>query len=261
MSRRNTTKQDSGANNWIEPNLIHRGSSIFGVDIGVILLDTDIPRPIGDIGNARSFDYPILYETACGASTTKVVEDNATGLLDRFVEVGQRLIRRGVSIVSTSCGFVSIYQYEMAERIDSLVATSALLQIPMILQMLSPNAHVGVITANASTLREAHLMGAGITSEDCSRLSFKGLENTEYFYPVIVGNASGPLDTHLAEKEVVAAAKDALTNDPAIRAFVLECTNLPPYSAAIRAETQLPVWDVRTMLNWIEEATNKPTPA
>lgn len=230
------------------------GKSVYGVSVGVMLLDTQIPRPVGDIGNARTFNFPILYDTVSGASTGLVVEQNASGLLDRFVEVGQDLVRRGVRALSTSCGFLSIYQREMATSIDSIVATSALLQIPMVLRMLGPESHVAVLTANAATLGSVHLSAVGIASTDYPRLAFIGLEGTEHFYPTIVGGVDVPLDLTRAESEVVAVAKKALADDPAIKAFVLECTNLPPYADAIREATDVPVWDVTTMLNWIDAA-------
>lgn len=230
------------------------GRPVYGVEVGVMLLDTTIPRPKGDIGNARTFDFPILYETVPGASTMLVVEHSASGLIERFVEVGQDLVRRGARMLSTSCGFLSIYQREMVEKVDAFVATSALMQIPIVLKMIGTESHLGVITANSSTLGAAHLAGAGVTADDCSRLTFIGLEDTAHFYPIIVGGSKVSLNTGLAEREVVSAAENALTDNPAIRGFILECTNLPPYAEAIRRATGLPVWDVTTMINWMNSA-------
>jgi len=34
--------------------------------------------------------------------------------------------------------------------------------------------------------------------------------------------------------------------DPMVRAFLFECTELPPYSDAVRAATGMPVWDAIT---------------
>lgn len=78
-----------------------------------------------------------------------------------------------------------------------------------------------------------------------------GLEDTEHFYPVMVGG-HGPLNLDIAEQEVLTAVRDGLAEDPAIKAIVLECTNLPPYAEAIRATTGLPVWDVTTLLRWLQ---------
>jgi len=227
------------------------GRPVPAADVGIVLLDADVSRPVGDVGNAATFDYPVLYRTARGAFPKHVVEREAAGLLDRFVRAGRRLLDSDARAVTTSCGFLAIYQHDLTEALDGIVATSAMLQIPLVMRMLNPTSHVGLITANASALGPGHLDGSGVSLADRDRLTIVGLESTQHFYPVIVEGARGPLDTARAEDEVVTAARRALTLDPAIAAFVLECSNLPPYAAAIRAATGLPVWDITTMVDWI----------
>ncbi len=39
-----------------------------------------------------------------------------------------------------------------------------------------------------------------------------------------------------------------MRSDPSIGALVLECTNLPPYAAALRRALGLPVYDVLDLL-------------
>jgi hypothetical protein len=56
------------------------------------------------------------------------------------------------------------------------------------------------------------------------------------------------------EREVIGTALAALAKHPNIRAFLLECTDLPPFSAAIRRQTGLPVFDFITMVNYIHSA-------
>lgn len=227
-------------------------------DIGIILLDADISRPVGDIGNAATFGYPVSYQTAPGAFPKHVVEGEAAGLLDRFVKAGRRLLDGGARAVTTSCGFLAIHQRDLTGALDGIVATSAMLQIHLVMRMLDPASHVGLITANASALSPRHLDGAGVSPADRDRLTIVGLESTRHFYPVIVEGEPGPLDTARARDEVLTAARTALTIDPAIAAFVLECSNLPPYAAAIRATTGLPVWDITTMVDWIVQGIAGP---
>jgi hypothetical protein len=232
--------------------IVQPGRAVYGADVGVILLDTEAPRAVGDVGNARTFDFPVLYTTAIGAAATQVVERAAAGLLDTFVGAARALVQQGARAVSTSCGFVAIYQRELTADVDALVATSSLLQIPLALRLMAPDARLGVITANASALTAEHLDSAGIDAPTRRRLTLIGLENTEHFYPVMV-KGEGALDIERAQAEVIDAATTALGTDPAIKAFVLECANLPPYAAAIRTVTGRPVWDITTLLNWVEQ--------
>lgn len=230
---------------------IRRGRPTYGVDTGVVLLDADLPRPVGDVGNAATFQFPLHYEVTEGALVDHVVERAASGLLDNFVQSGCSLLRRGAMAIATSCGFLSIFQSELVESLQVPCATSSLLQIPLLLRMLPSGQSIGVVTANASTLSEQHFHGAGVAASDMERVVPIGLEHTKHFYPVIIGSDE-PLDVAVAEAEVVAACLEAPDGDRAIGAFVLECTNLPPYADAIRAATGRPVWDAVSLINWLQ---------
>jgi hypothetical protein len=223
---------------------------VSGVDIGVLMLDNVLPRPVGDLGNARSYGYPVAFETCPGADTALVVERGAAGLLGAISAAGARLVRLGVRAVTTCCGFLAIYQRELAGRLGVPVATSSLLQIPLVLRLLPENQRLCVLTVNAVTLSDEHFAAVGVTPEERKRLVLAGLEDTEQFYPMIIG-ARPDLDVRVATAEVVAAARTAVAEHPDLGAFVLECTNLPPYADAIRAATDLPVWDGRTMVDWL----------
>jgi hypothetical protein len=49
------------------------------------------------------------------------------------------------------------------------------------------------------------------------------------------------LDVALAREDVVNAGKELVARHPEVGAIVLECTNMPPYAAALQAEVGLPV--------------------
>jgi Asp/Glu/hydantoin racemase len=58
------------------------------------------------------------------------------------------------------------------------------------------------------------------------------------------------MDIALAEQDVVGAGRDLVANNPDIGAIVLECTNMPPYAAALQAAVGLPVYDIYSMITW-----------
>lgn len=47
-------------------------------------------------------------------------------------------------------------------------------------------------------------------------------------------------------KGITQIAQDLVKNDPKIKAFLFECTELPPYSNQVRKMTGLPVFDALT---------------
>jgi hypothetical protein len=67
-------------------------------------------------------------------------------------------------------------------------------------------------------------------------------------------NGVEQLDHDVAEKELVQTAAGLCDAHPQIGALLLECTNMPPYAAAITRATGKPVFDVVTMLNWFWQA-------
>jgi Asp/Glu/hydantoin racemase len=58
------------------------------------------------------------------------------------------------------------------------------------------------------------------------------------------------MDVALAEQDVVGAGQDLVANNPDIGAIVLECTNMPPYAAALQAAVGIPVYDIYSMITW-----------
>jgi Asp/Glu/hydantoin racemase len=58
------------------------------------------------------------------------------------------------------------------------------------------------------------------------------------------------MDVGLAEQDVVGAGQDLVANNPDIGAIVLECTNMPPYAAALQAAVGIPVYDIYSMITW-----------
>jgi len=256
----NSYPADSNRESGDEPGerrVIPRSQRVSGSDIGVIMLDTDLPRPVGDLGNAWTFGFPVHYDFTPGAPVPAVVERHAEGLLEKFITTGTRLLDRGARALATSCGFLAIYQRELAAALPAPVATSSLLQIPMILRLLMPEQHVALLTIRGAAIGEPHFRGAGVTGDDIARVRVIGLENTAHLYPVIVGTKS-PLDVGQARAEAVTACQTAQQRDPSIGAFVLECTNLPPYAQAIREgeATACPVWDAVTLVTWLQQGMN-----
>ena len=61
------------------------------------------------------------------------------------------------------------------------------------------------------------------------------------------------IDLDVIEPEVWGMVLGTLQKHPGIRAFVLECTDLPPYSEAI-CRSGLPVLDFITMVNFLHSA-------
>src|SRR5205814_822845 len=140
---------------------VRGGFNQYGFTVGILMLDTRFPRIVGDMGNARTFPFPVRYRRVTGADPDLVVRRGAEGLLPAFVQGAQELEREGVGAITTSCGFLIKYQQQLARAVRVPVFTSSLLLVPLVHRMLAPGGPVGIITVNAGTLTPEHL-AAGV---------------------------------------------------------------------------------------------------
>src|SRR5512140_1147356 len=90
------------------------GKAIYGAPLGILMLEARFPRIPGDMGNGTTWPFPLPYRVVRGASPAKVVLQNAQGLLPAFIEAAQDLVRQGAEAITTNCGFLSLFQHELA---------------------------------------------------------------------------------------------------------------------------------------------------
>src|SRR5213596_1668894 len=165
---------------------VRGGQNIFGHSVGILMLDTQFPRIPGDMGNAATFDFPVLYHRVRGASPDRVVRQGQQELLPAFIEGARALEREGVRAVTTNCGFLAKFQSEVAASVSIPVFTSSLMLVPLVHRMLPPKKAVGIMTVDASSLRPEHYAGAGITKDIPTVVA--GMETEKEFTRVMLDN-------------------------------------------------------------------------
>ena len=222
------------------------GKALYGAPLGILMLEAKFPRIPGDMGNATTWPFPVLYRVVEGASPEKVVLKGAAGLLPDFIAAAKELVRLGAEAITTNCGFLSLFQSEIAASVGVPVATSSLMQVPWVQATLPPGKRVGLVTISGSTLSPAHLEGAGVPLDT----PLVGTENGKEFFRVLIKAEKEDMDIVLAEQDVVEAGKQLVAKHPDVGAIVLECTNMPPYAAALQAAVGLPVYDIYSMITW-----------
>ena len=208
--------------------------------LGILMLDTRFPRIVGDIGNAASFDFPVIFRRMEGIRSADAVTSHPDRprVLAALKANAEALAAEGAIGLSTSCGFLALYQNDLAAVSPVPVATSALLLIEQMKEK-----RVGVITASARNLTPAHFRAVGAPEDT----PFVGLPEDSSFAETFIRNAP-TLDRDQVEREAVAAGRDLVARHPGIDTVVLECTNLPPYKKALQAALGLPVFDVLDLL-------------
>jgi maleate cis-trans isomerase len=79
------------------------------------------------------------------------------------------------------------------------------------------------------------------------------MEGEKEFTRVLLGNEL-ELDVELAREEHVRVARRLVAEHPDVGAIVLECTNMPPYTADIQRETGRPVFDITSLVRMAHDA-------
>ncbi len=222
--------------------LLKGGYPVYGQEVGIIMLDCAFPRPPGDIGNARSFLFPVRYEVLAGVPASRLIREEEPTAIAALIAAARRLEQAGVKIILTSCGLFLRYQERLAEAVRVPVATSAVLLLPFLTALLPPGRKVGVVTADASTLSPV-LAKTGWDSPE--RIAVGGMEACPIFRRMILEpDPPADLDTLALQGEVVGVVDQLLKRESSVGALLLECTNLPPYRQALRETFGLPVFDV-----------------
>ena len=233
-------------NNIANSHVARGGKSIYGAPLGILMLEARFPRIPGDMGNGSTWPFPVLFRVVRGASPERVVLNGATGLLQDFVAAATDLVDLGAEAITTNCGFLSIFQREIAAAVGVPVATSSLMQVPWVQATLPPGKRVGIVSVSAKSLTPAHLEGAGVPLD----APLAGTENGREFFRVLIKGEKDDLDVDLARQDIVEAGKGLVARHPDIGAIVLECTNMGPYSAALQRHVGVPVHDIVSFITW-----------
>jgi hypothetical protein len=239
------------AETWVKP-----GKRIYGATIGIAIMDRRIPRPVGCMGNPRSYVFPVIYDVVHGVNSMPSLSVAET---DKFfgplLDSCRRLVDMGAHAITTTCGYAALFQRRLAAELSVPVAVSSLCQIPTILAILGPDKRLAVLAARGTGLTPAHLEGMGLPKEMQTRLHIIGLEASETFNRVFLENSGKEaLDVERQRQEIVELCRHALSQDPLIAGYVAECANFGPYSSAVQSATGLPVWDGISLANWLHMA-------
>jgi hypothetical protein len=225
--------------------LVAGGRTIYGHPLGVVMLDTRFPRLLGDVGNAATWPFPVIYRVVPGAEPRRLAQPEPEEvLLDAFIAAARDLERDGVLAITTSCGFLAAYQPQLADAVAVPVYTSPLLQLPLAVQAIRSDQSVAVFTAVAA-LTDRHFSGAGWSTENMS--VFQVAPPTDsHFVETFVGDAPQTRPEILRD-EVARLTQRVMSERPDVGAIVLECANFVPFSQTVRGIAHVPVFDLYTL--------------
>ena len=234
----------------LDTMIVQGGTNLCGIPIGILCLETYYGVPPGHIRNASTFRFPVSYRIVKSATAIRVVREADPALLNPFIKAAQELEREGVMAITASCGFLVLFQGELADSVHIPVFTSSLIQIPMVYHMLRGNRRVGILTASKSTLTEAHLKSVGAETVP---VCVAGMDDQKEFCEVVIEGRRNELNVTRLGEEVLTVVDRLAENHPEMGALVIECTDLPPFAHLIQEKIRVPVFDIVTLTNMVYE--------
>ncbi len=234
------------------------------MSIGILMLDSGFERLPGDIGHASTWNFPVMYAVVRGVTGRMIAEESVesssslepsgessvpkkpyASFVEPFLDAADELVARGATAIGTSCGFLAALQPELAARCPVPVATSSLLQIPMIQAMLPPSKKVGIVASKAGSLA-LQLKAIGV-HEDLPTTALA--HDSAFLHDLMTNNPKVDAEAH--ERDVMEASKRLIDTYPEVGAIVFECSNFPTHSQAVQEAFGRPVFDVVTMIEWL----------
>lgn len=229
-----------------------RTQSWAGETIGIIVLDCWYPFIPGNVANATTFKFPVRYAAAEGVTTDILLYEPDASLVQAFVDAARKLEAEGVKAITGACGFMALFQREIAASVNIPVFASSLLQVNFMHQITQRR--VGVICADSTCLRGEHFDHTGVLPT--IPVAITGMEKSAAFIHGLL-TPTGELDDEDLRQDVVAVAQELVANNPDIGSILLECSDLPPYGYDVQAATGLPVFDFITMINYVHDSLTR----
>jgi AroM protein len=225
----------------------HAGQTFYGAPVGILLLDCVAPFIAGSVGNASTWSIPVRYKTVPGLTVERILSPEADASQQAVVDAAAELVDEGAQLITSNCGFTIRYQQAVAAAVDAPVLLSSLLLAPFLERMLPREQSLGIITASAASLTPELLYAAGVGGSE--RVAIAGLDEAPAFTAGLI-DCVGEMSAPEVEVETVEAAVELRRERPDVGILLLECSELPPYAAAVQRATGLPVYDFTSMVEF-----------
>lgn len=222
------------------------GTTNYGQLVGILMLDSAVPRLPGDPGHAETFPFPVRYGVVRDFPFQDLVDIKKDNL-DRIIHAARALEQEGVRFIAADCGLFSPFQKDIADALEIPFLGSSLSLIPLIASFLPSDRKIGLITGDTRLLKPEHLRAAGA---DPHRLIVRGMENCVEFQKVVIERGE-ELDPERMKEGVLDAAGAFLGGS--VDAVVLECTNLITFRVDIQRHLNVPVFDAVSLIEFFAQ--------
>ncbi len=228
-------------------NIIKGGRNYYDTPIGILCLNSLFPKLRGHMRNPRTYDFPIVTRVIEDLSIPKLLFNPSPEMVKPLLDAAKELEKEGVHAITGSCGFMALFQKEISEAVNIPVFMSSLLQLPLIRIMHGKDANIGILTASSKALEPRHISACGA---DINDFFIKGMEHSKEFQASILNYEKYDFNIDILEKDIVDTALNFI-EEKKLNALLLECTDLPPFARQIQELSNVPVYDINSLVRLV----------
>lgn len=216
----------------------------------------------GHACNAETYDFPVrlkfVFDPFDPAGFHGSSPEWKGFNLPIWIRAAKELQEEGVRAIVCGCGLTGMIQKELSAAVDIPVYTSTMLFVPEGHATVAKGKRVGILTVSRDQLvgHDKALFQSCDIADDVP-IAIAGM-NESRVADIWLTMTTASYDEAEVESAVVDTACELVNEYPDIGALVLECTDMPQYTQAIRARTGLPVLDAVDMVNWVHVSVTDP---
>ena len=223
------------------------GKLYYEIPVGILCLESYFPKMRGHLRNPYTYPFPTVMYFLKGLDIPKLLFNPAKEMIQPLIDAARQLEKDGVRAITGSCGFMALFQKEIAEAVSIPVFMSSLLQLPLIRIMHGEKANIGILTASKKALGPKHLEACHVAWDS---VIVEGMEGNPEFWETVIEGKRCDFNVPKLEQEVVGTALHFIENSK-LDALLLECTDLPPFARQIQEQSNVPVYDINSLMQLV----------
>lgn len=234
---------------------------LFNVDeeadlsVGIICQSSAYEMNIGDIEHASTLGVPTFTYTIDALTFADVKNRHLNAEVESKLEDAIKYFEeRNVDVITGNCGFFAQYQHLIAEMTHLPVVMSSLTYLPLLGTFYNHTEKIGLLTANGPSLEAGlrrnlyELFAFDLPQRMIDQCVVIGMEDVPGFGTAL--ETGEKVHYHSTQKRILKKLVEA-NKEHDFQCFLVECTQLPQFSDAIRYQFDVPVFDIVTLVESI----------
>lgn len=226
------------------------GKLYYEIPVGILCLESYFPKMRGHLRNPHTYPFPTVTRVITGLDIPKLLFNPSPEMIKPLIDAAVQLEKDGVKAITGSCGFMAMFQKEIAAAVSVPVFMSSLLQLPLIRIMHGEKANIGILTASKKALGPKHLEACSVAWDS---VIVEGMEGNPEFWETVIEGKRHDFNLPKLEQEIVGTALRFIENSK-LDALLLECTDLPPFARQIQQQSSVPVYDINSLMKLVHSA-------